>query len=117
MEEKPTDSSNEAGLHEYVDAEFIVAGLESPSREKTLRDTLQKLQGLEKLNISHGKVTAHYEPVLLVPSRFPQLCRCPKSMSVALRRFSWPSKPCFQSRERFTMHEQMDLKEKGGRGT
>src|SRR3954464_15973595 len=65
MDEKPSDPAKEPGLHEYVDAEFIVAGLESPSREKTLRDTLQKLPGLENLNISHGKVTAHYEPVLL----------------------------------------------------
>ena len=63
--EKPSDLSKEPGLHEYVDAEFSVAGLESPSREKALRDRLQKLPGLENLSISHGKVTAHYEPVLL----------------------------------------------------
>jgi hypothetical protein len=65
MDEKPSDPSKEPGLHEYVDAEFNVTGLESPGREKALRDTLQNLPGLERLNILHGKVTAHYEPVLL----------------------------------------------------
>jgi hypothetical protein len=42
-----------------------VAGLESPSGEKELRDALEKLPGLGSLGISHGKVMAHYEPVLL----------------------------------------------------
>lgn len=65
MEKKSIDPSSEPGLHEYVDAEFTVEGLESPSREKTLHDALEKLSGLESLSISHGKVTAHYEPVLL----------------------------------------------------
>jgi hypothetical protein len=65
MEKKPGDPSNEAGLHEYVDAEFTVAGLESPRREKELRDALEKLPGLKSLTISHGRVMAHYEPVLL----------------------------------------------------
>ena len=65
MNEKQTDPSDEAGLHEYVDAEFTVAGLESPSREKALRDALEKIPGLESLTIFHGRLTAHYEPVLL----------------------------------------------------
>ena len=64
-EKPPTDPPDEAGLHEYVDAEFTVAGLESPSKEKALHDALKTLSGLESLNISHGKVMAHYEPVLL----------------------------------------------------
>jgi hypothetical protein len=65
MDEKQTDPPDEAGLHEYVDAEFTVAGLESPSRERELRDALDKLPGLESLGISQGKLMAHYEPVLL----------------------------------------------------
>jgi hypothetical protein len=65
MDEKLPNPPNEAGLHEYVDAEFTVAGLESPSREKALRDALEKFPGLESLGISHGRVMAHYEPVLL----------------------------------------------------
>ena len=65
MDEKQTDPPDEAGLHEYVDAEFAVAGLESPSREKGLRDALEKLPGLASVSIFHGKVMAHYEPVLL----------------------------------------------------
>jgi hypothetical protein len=65
MDDRPTDPPNEAGLHEYIDAEFTVTGLESPSREKGLRDALEKLPGLQSLDISHGKVMAHYEPVFL----------------------------------------------------
>jgi len=65
MNAKQTDPPDETGLHEYVDAEFTVAGLESPSREKALRDALEKLSGLESLSIFHGRLMAHYEPVLL----------------------------------------------------
>jgi hypothetical protein len=65
MNKKQTDPPDEASLHEYVDAEFTVAGLESPSREKELRDALGKLPGLASLSIFHGKVMARYEPVLL----------------------------------------------------
>ena len=65
MDGKQTDLPDEAGLHEYVDAEFTVAGLESPSRERELRDALEKLPGLKSLTIFHGRVMAHYEPVLL----------------------------------------------------
>jgi hypothetical protein len=65
MNEKQTEPPDEAGLHEYVDAEFTVAGLESPGREKALRDALEKLPGLESLSVFQGRLTAHYEPVLL----------------------------------------------------
>lgn len=65
MNEEQTDPPDEPGLHEYVDAEFTVAGLESPTREKALRDALEKIPGLESLTIFHGRLTAHYEPVLL----------------------------------------------------
>ena len=56
MDEKPTEPPNEAGLHEYVDAEFTVAGLESPARETALHDALEKLSGLEKLSIFQAQV-------------------------------------------------------------
>jgi hypothetical protein len=65
MDEKQPDPPDEAGLHEYVDAEFTMDGLESPSREKELCDALEKLPGLASVSIFHGKVMAHYEPVLL----------------------------------------------------
>jgi len=61
---KLMDASNESGLHEYVDAEFSVDGLESPVRAQALRDSLERLPSLESLSILHGKVTVHYEPVL-----------------------------------------------------
>lgn len=65
MKEKQSDPPEETGLHEYVDAEFAVAGLESPSREKELRDALETLPGLKSLSIFHGRVMAQYEPVFL----------------------------------------------------
>ena len=65
MDNKPPEPPDETGLHEYVDAEFTVAGLESPSREKELCDALKKLPGLESFSIFHGRLMAHYEPVLL----------------------------------------------------
>jgi hypothetical protein len=64
MDNRPTDAASEPGLHEYVDAEFTIEGLDS-TRETALRDALQKLPGLESLSILHGKVIAHYEPVFL----------------------------------------------------
>jgi hypothetical protein len=72
MNAKQTDPPAEAGLHEYVDAEFTVAGLESPRREKALRDALEKLSGLKSLSFFHGRVMAHYEPVLLSQKRLEQ---------------------------------------------
>ena len=65
MEEKQSQPVSEAGLHEYVDAEFNVAGLESPGQEKALQDALKTMRGLESFSISHGKVMVHYEPVRL----------------------------------------------------
>ena len=65
MKKKQTDPPEETGLHEYVDAEFTVAGLESPGREKELRNALEKLPGLKSLSIFHGRLMAQYEPVLL----------------------------------------------------
>jgi hypothetical protein len=65
MGQQPTDPSSEPGLHEYMDAEFTVEGLDSLGREKALRDALANVSGLESLSISRAKVTAHYEPVLL----------------------------------------------------
>ena len=64
MDNRPTDAASEPGLHEYVDAEFMIEGLDS-TRETALRDALAKIPGLESLSIAHGKVIAHYEPVFL----------------------------------------------------
>jgi hypothetical protein len=75
MDERPINPSSEAALHEYVDAEFTVAALESPNREKDLRDALEKLPGLESFSISHGKVMAHYEPVLLSRKQLEEALR------------------------------------------
>jgi hypothetical protein len=76
MNEKPKDPPDEAGLHEYVDAEFTVAGLESPGREKALHDALEQLPGLKSLSIFRGRVMAHYEPVLLSRKQLEEAIQC-----------------------------------------
>ena len=65
MDNRPTEAASEPGLHEYVDAEFTIEGLDSARAETALRDALEKIPGLESLSILHGKVIAHYEPVFL----------------------------------------------------
>jgi cation transport ATPase len=54
--------TQDSGLHEYVDAGFVVDGLESPASEKELRDKLGKLNGVKDLSILRDKVTVRYEP-------------------------------------------------------
>jgi len=75
MDEKPANTSSEVGLHEYVDGEFTVEGLDSPTREKALSDAVEKLPGLAKFSIFHGSLTAHYDPVLLSRKRLEEAIR------------------------------------------
>jgi len=75
MDEKPANASSEAVLHEYVDTEFRVEGIESPAREKALSDAVKKLSGLAKFSIFHGTMTAHYDPVLLSRKRLEEVIR------------------------------------------
>ncbi|PYJ88421.1 MAG: hypothetical protein DME70_04080, partial [Verrucomicrobia bacterium] len=65
MDEKPVNPLDEAGLREYVDAEFTVGGLNSPAEEKALSDVLEKLSGLDKFSIRRGNLMVHYDPVFL----------------------------------------------------
>ena len=75
MDKEPSDSASEHGLHEYVDAEFTVEGLESPSREQTLHETLENLSGVAQLSILHGKVLVNYDPVLLSGEKLEETIR------------------------------------------
>ena len=75
MKEDSGAPSNEASLHEYTDADFAVAGLESPSREKELHEALEGLSGVKSIIIRQGKVTVHYEPVFTSEKKIEEAMR------------------------------------------
>ena len=58
--------------HDFVDAEFSVAGLETPSAEKALESVLSGLDGIENLRISAGKVVVEYDPVRITKARISE---------------------------------------------
>ena len=57
---EPTEQS---ALHEYIDAEIVIEDLKTPTQEKTLYDTLEKLKGVHNLTVKNEKVSVQYEPV------------------------------------------------------
>jgi len=63
-QEQPSQAASEAVLHQYVDAEFRLNGLESPAREQELRLKLESFPGVKGLTIFEGQVIAHYEPAV-----------------------------------------------------
>jgi hypothetical protein len=58
-----TEPAGESALHEYIDAEIVIEDLKTPTQEKTLHDTLEKLKGVHNVTIKNAKVSIHYEPV------------------------------------------------------
>ena len=50
-------------MHEYIDAEILIEDLKTPTQEKTLYDTLEKLKGVHNVTIKNEKVSVQYEPV------------------------------------------------------
>jgi copper chaperone CopZ len=51
--------------HDFVDAEFSVAGMKTPADEQALSSALGGLDGIENLRISPGKVAVEYDPLLI----------------------------------------------------
>ena len=50
-------------MHEYIDAEIVIEDLKTPTQEKTLYNTLEKLKGVHNVTIKNEKVSVQYEPV------------------------------------------------------
>jgi len=69
MDETPPDAAKDSALHEYVDAEVAVDGLENPGQEKTLYTALEPLPGVQSVSIAGGKVAVHYEPVRITKAQ------------------------------------------------
>ena len=59
------EPAKESGLQEYIDAEIVIEDLKTPTQEKTLCDTLEKLKGVHNVTIKNEKVSVQYEPVRL----------------------------------------------------
>lgn len=59
------ESASEAGLHEYVDAQIVVADLKTPAQEQTMRDLLEKIDGVKALSIRGQTISVNYEPVIV----------------------------------------------------
>jgi copper chaperone CopZ len=55
--------------HDFIDAEFSVAGLNGPADEQTLSAALNALDGIESRSISGGKVAIEYDPVQITKAQ------------------------------------------------
>lgn len=62
MDTKDSKGSGQT-LREFVDAQFSVQGVDSPTAEKRICEVLGKLSGIQSVSISHGKVLITYEAV------------------------------------------------------
>ena len=59
--------------HEFIDAEFAVAGLETPADEQTLSSAVSGLDGIQSLNISRGKVAVEYDPIRITKAQLSEV--------------------------------------------
>ncbi len=51
-----TEASAEAGLHEFVDIEFMIPALDTPAKEKSLSDALKDLPSVRNLSIAKARL-------------------------------------------------------------
>lgn len=68
----PEPPTAESALHEYMDAEFYVSGLDSPQEEQRLGTLLDGLAGVQKFSFHAGKVTLEYEPAVISKARISE---------------------------------------------
>jgi copper chaperone CopZ len=62
----PSDTPSPAPApHDFVDAEFSIAGMKTPSDEQALSSALSGLDGIVNLRISSGLVAVEYDPLLV----------------------------------------------------
>jgi hypothetical protein len=59
--------------HEFIDAEFSVAGLETPADEQMLSSALSGQEGIQSLNIARGKVTVEYDPMRVTKAQLGEV--------------------------------------------
>ncbi len=51
-----------SGAEDFIEAEIEAAHMDSPGAEMQVRDAVEKLPGIARLEISHGKVSVRYDP-------------------------------------------------------
>ncbi len=51
-----------SGAEDFIEAEIEAAQMDSPAAEMEVRAAVEKLPGIARLEISHGKVSVRYDP-------------------------------------------------------
>ncbi|MDQ3315065.1 MAG: heavy-metal-associated domain-containing protein [Verrucomicrobiota bacterium] len=51
-----------SGAEDFIEAEIEAAHMDSPAAEVQVRAALEKLPGIARLDISHGKISVRYDP-------------------------------------------------------
>ncbi|HZJ15532.1 MAG TPA: heavy-metal-associated domain-containing protein [Chthoniobacteraceae bacterium] len=69
----PDTPASDQVPHEFIDAEFSVAGLETPADEQTISSALSGLDGIQSLKISRGKVVVEYDPIRITKAQLSEV--------------------------------------------
>jgi hypothetical protein len=69
-----TDSA-EVALHEFVDVEIHVEGLDNPKQEKAVRMALEDLDGVQQVRFDGGNISISYEPVRVTKAEIEEYLR------------------------------------------
>ena len=67
---KPPEDSTP---HEFIDAEIVVDGIETPADETALSTALSGLAGIRNLTIAGGKVSVEYDPIEVTKARLTEV--------------------------------------------
>jgi copper chaperone CopZ len=59
----PDEPSSESFPQELVEAEFTVAGLDTPAEEKAIYTAFDQTKGVKSVDVSKGKITVEYDPI------------------------------------------------------
>ncbi len=51
-----------SGAEDFIEAEIEAAQMDSPAAEMQVRAAVEKLPGIARLEISHGKISVRYDP-------------------------------------------------------
>jgi hypothetical protein len=74
MEHPPSPFETDS-LHEFVEVEMRLKGLEDPVRARALLDLLQELKGVKEVAIDGDKVALAYEPVSITREELSERIR------------------------------------------
>ncbi len=64
MDQNQPDKEHASGAEDFIDAEIEAAHMESPAAEMEIRNALEKLSGIVRLDLTKGSVSVRYDPTL-----------------------------------------------------